>query len=63
MFSFLLQMYHQDKVEEVHTEQRPSAGGKKTSLNNNLSELDNLLQDLNNARCTATFKGKPGFFS
>ncbi|KAK8748825.1 hypothetical protein OTU49_016016 [Cherax quadricarinatus] len=52
-------MYHQERVEEVRTEQQSSGGGKKSSLNNNLSELDTLLQDLNNARYTGNFK-EPG---
>ncbi|XP_064085769.1 paxillin-like isoform X8 [Macrobrachium nipponense] len=50
------QMYHQERVEEVRTEQRSSGGGTKMSFNNNLSELDTLLQDLNNARYTGVFK-------
>ncbi|KAK8748829.1 hypothetical protein OTU49_016016 [Cherax quadricarinatus] len=54
-----VQMYHQERVEEVRTEQQSSGGGKKSSLNNNLSELDTLLQDLNNARYTGNFK-EPG---
>ncbi|XP_047489496.1 leupaxin-like isoform X2 [Penaeus chinensis] len=49
-------VYHQERVEEVRTEQRSSGGGKMASLNNNLSELDTLLQDLNNARYTGVFK-------
>nr|QNN02249.1 Paxillin [Macrobrachium nipponense] len=49
-------MYHQERVEEVRTEQRSSGGGTKMSFNNNLSELDTLLQDLNNARYTGVFK-------
>ncbi|XP_071518084.1 uncharacterized protein [Panulirus ornatus] len=53
------EMYHQERVEEVRTEQRSSGGGKKSSFNNNLSELDSLLQDLNNARYTGNFK-EPG---
>ncbi|XP_045111266.1 paxillin-like isoform X5 [Portunus trituberculatus] len=44
-------MYRQERVEEVRTEQRVSDGGPKSSaLNNNLSELDTLLEDLNHAR-------------
>lgn len=57
----LPQVYHQERVEEVRTEQRSSGGGKMASLNNNLSELDTLLQDLNNARYTGVFKGKDFF--
>lgn len=46
-----VQMYRQERVEEVRTEQRVSDGGtKSTALNNNLSELDTLLEDLNHAR-------------
>lgn len=58
----LPQVYHQERVEEVRTEQRSSGGGKMASLNNNLSELDTLLQDLNNARYTGVFKGKDFFY-
>ncbi|XP_050714328.1 paxillin-like isoform X10 [Eriocheir sinensis] len=44
-------MYRQERVEEVRTEQRIGEGSTKSAvLNNNLSELDTLLEDLNQAR-------------
>ncbi|KAG0718107.1 Paxillin [Chionoecetes opilio] len=45
-------MYRQERVEEVRTEQRGGEGAppKSAALNNNLSELDTLLEDLNHAR-------------
>lgn len=50
-------MYRQERVEEVRTEQRIGDGNtKSTVLNNNLSELDTLLEDLNQARYSG-FKG------
>ena len=54
-------MYHHETVEEVRTEHTSSGPGPaptKMSINNNLSELDTLIQDLNTARYTGVFNGK-----
>lgn len=62
VFTFDLQILqptyqNREAIEETITKsssttytQNPSTGGKMPSLNNNLSELDTLLQDLSNAR-------------
>ncbi|CAL4114311.1 unnamed protein product [Meganyctiphanes norvegica] len=53
-----VEVYRQEHREEHRSDQRTN-GPKMGSLNNNLSELDNLLQDLNDARYTGVFKEEP----
>ena len=53
-------MYHHETREEIrseHTSSGPGPGPTKMTMNNNLSELDTLIQDLHTARYTGVFKG------
>lgn len=46
----MLQPTYQNREAIEESIAKTSTGGKMPSLNNNLSELDTLLQDLSNAR-------------
>lgn len=52
----LLQPTYQNREAIEESIAKSSAGGKMPSLNNNLSELDTLLQDLSNARYNAHYQ-------
>ncbi|XP_076054650.1 paxillin isoform X10 [Oratosquilla oratoria] len=54
------QVYQQQEVVEVVRSSDQRGQAKLSSVNNNLSELDTLLQDLNNARYTNYSKGGGG---
>ena len=52
----LLQPTYQNREAIEESIAKSSGGGKMPSLNNNLSELDTLLQDLSNARYNAHYQ-------
>lgn len=52
----LLQPTYQNREAIEESIAKGSGGGKMPSLNNNLSELDTLLQDLSNARYNAHYQ-------
>lgn len=60
----LLQPTYQNREAIEESIAKSSGGGKMPSLNNNLSELDTLLQDLSNARYNAHYqeRGQQSYF-
>ncbi|KAI4472347.1 hypothetical protein M0802_016915 [Mischocyttarus mexicanus] len=69
-FGWVPTYQNREAIEETITKsssttytQNPSTGGKMPSLNNNLSELDTLLQDLSNARYNSQYHDRDSHVS